>query len=78
METSTMIGIYHSNEMKYHPKRKAWQNARRCGLETKVYKNNTCNHVFKVTIKSLKLISIKGRKGIKKQLVANTISKISN
>jgi len=41
-----MVGIYHSNSMKYHPERRAWQNARRLGMELKKYNKKICREAM--------------------------------
>lgn len=46
LESSAMVGIYHSNSMKYHPERRAWQNARRLGMELKKYNKKICREAI--------------------------------
>jgi hypothetical protein len=41
-----MIGLYHSNTIKYYPERRAWQNARRLGMELKKYNRKICREAM--------------------------------
>jgi hypothetical protein len=41
-----MIGLFHTNSIKYYPDRRAWQNARRLGMELKKYNRKICREAM--------------------------------